>query len=134
MAREAINPEDMYNAVQFGFSHAVAHTGSRTIECAGQVAWDEDCNLVGEGDLAAQTAQAFRNLGKVLAHAGATPADVVRMRTYVVGHTPEKLAVIGPAIQAFYGDVTPPANTLIGVETLAIPEFLIEIEVTAVVD
>ena len=78
MAREAINPDDMYNAVQFGFSHAVAHTGSRTIECAGQVAWDKDCNLVGEGDLAAQAAQAFRNLGKVLAHAGATPADVIR--------------------------------------------------------
>ena len=134
MAREAINPDDMYNAVQFGFSHAVAHTGSKTIECAGQVAWDKDCNLLGEGDLTAQAAQVFRNLGQVLAHAGATPADVVRMRTYIVGHSPEKLAIIAPAIQAFYGDTTPPANTLIGVETLALPEFLIEIEVTAVVD
>ncbi|MGI9412087.1 MAG: RidA family protein [Hyphomicrobiales bacterium] len=134
MTRDVINPDDMYNSVEFGFSHAVAHRGGRTIECSGQVAWDDDRNLVGEGDLAAQAAQSFRNLKKVLAHAGATPGDVVRMRTYVVGHTPDKLAVIGPAIAEFFGDALPAANTLVGVEALALPEFLIEVEVTAVVD
>jgi enamine deaminase RidA (YjgF/YER057c/UK114 family) len=134
MAREAINPEDMYDSVRYGFSHAIVHRGARTIECAGQVAWDDDGALVGAGDLAAQTAQVFRNLRKILAHAGATPADVVRMRTYVVGHTPDKLDIIGPAIAAFFGDATPSANTLVGVAVLALPEFLIEVEVTAVLD
>src|SRR5919106_2828744 len=134
MAREAINPNDMYDAVRYGFSHAVAHDGKRTIECSGQVAWDDDGNLVGAGDLAAQTAQVFRNLRKILAHAGASPADVVRMRMYVVGHTPDKLQVIGPAIAAFFGDAPPSANTLVGVAALALQEFLIEVEVTAVLD
>ncbi|MEM7023230.1 MAG: RidA family protein [Pseudomonadota bacterium] len=134
MTREAINPADMYDSVSYGFSHAIAHTGRRTIECAGQVAWDDNGDLVGIGDLAAQTAQVFSNLRRVLAHAGASPADVVRMRTYVVDHTPDKLGVIGPAIGEFFGDVTPSSNTLIGVQTLALPDFLIEVEVTAVVD
>jgi len=132
MTRDVINPDDMYDAVRYGFSHAVAHRGARTIECSGQVAWDDDGVLVGAGDLATQAAQVFRNLRKILAHAGATPSDVVRMRTYVVNHTPDKLEVIGPAIAAFFGDALPSANTLIGVQALALPEFLIEIEATAV--
>jgi enamine deaminase RidA (YjgF/YER057c/UK114 family) len=132
MTREAINPDDMYDAVRYGFSHAIAHDGARTIECSGQVAWDDDGALVGAGDLAAQTAQVFRNLRKVLAHAGASPADVVRMRMYVVDHTPDKLQIIAPAVTSFFGDAAPPANTLIGVQALALPEFLIEVEATAV--
>jgi enamine deaminase RidA (YjgF/YER057c/UK114 family) len=89
--------------------------------------------LVGEGDLAAQCAQALANLAAVLAAAGATPADVLRLRTYVVGHSPDKLPVIGAALAAFYGDVLPAPNTLIGVEALALPGFLVEIEATAAV-
>lgn len=134
MAREVINPDDMYNAVEYGFSHAVAHSGGKTIECSGQVAWDDERNLVGEGDLTAQTAKCFDNLKRVLAHAGAAPADVVRMRMYVVGHTADKLGIIGPAIAEFFGDDLPAANTLVGVDALALPGFLIEVEVTAVVN
>jgi enamine deaminase RidA (YjgF/YER057c/UK114 family) len=52
----------------------------------------------------------------------------------VVGHTPDKLQIIGPAIAAFFGDAAPSANTLVGVAALALPEFLIEVEVTAVLE
>jgi len=134
MPRETINPTSMYDAVSYGFSHATKSSSRTVIHCAGQVAWDDKGQLVGPGDLAAQAAQAFRNLKKVLAEAGATPADVVRMRTYVVDHSPDKLETIGAAIQAFYGDTPPAANTLLGVQSLALPEFLIEVEVTAIID
>ncbi len=134
MSRRALNPDDMYNAVQYGFSHATMSTGGTMVHCAGQVAWDDDGNLVGPGDLSAQAAQVFRNLTKILATAGATPADVVRMRTYVVDNSPDKLMPIGRAIASFYGDATPAANTWIGVQSLALPEFLLEVEVTAVID
>ncbi len=134
MNREAINPNDMYNAVQFGFSHAVKNDSGQTIHCAGQVAWDDNGDLVGAGDLAAQVAQCLRNLKKVLAHAGARPQDIVRLRTYVVDHSPEKLETICSAIGAFYEGEAPAANTLIGVQTLALPDFLIEIEATAVIN
>ena len=133
MTREAINPETMYGSVQYGFSHAVKTSGEVTIHCAGQVAWDKDYNLVGPGDIAAQARQALGNLKEVLAAAGASVADVARMRTYVVDQKPEYLESVGAAIAEFYGDVTPAANTWIGVQSLALPDFLIEIEVTAVI-
>lgn len=129
-----LNPPDLYTSVEFGFSHAAISTGSRTIHCAGQVAWDKDHNVVGAGDLAAQAAQCMANLKAVLAAAGATPADVVRIRTYVVDHTPEKLGIAGPAIGAFWEGGTPAPNTWLGVQALALPDFLIEVEATAVVE
>jgi enamine deaminase RidA (YjgF/YER057c/UK114 family) len=131
MKRKAINPASLYESTQFGFSHAVEQNGGRTLHLAGQVAWDSKGELVGPGDLAAQTRQALANLKAVLAEAGATPADIVRLRTYVVDHSPDKLGPVIGEIMAFYDGVVPAANTFIGVQTLALPDFLVEIEATA---
>ncbi len=134
MSRKAINPDSMYGSVEYGFSHAISARGATTIHCAGQVAWDKDYNVVGAGDVAAQARQALKNLKDVLAAAGATPADIVRLRTYVVNHHAGLLEPIGAAIGEFWGEVTPAANTWIGVQALALPDFLIEIEATAQID
>ncbi len=131
MRREAINPKSMYGSIQYGFSQAIKADGKSTIYCAGQVAWDKDYNVIGVDDIGAQARQALNNIKTVLAEAGASVADIVRMHTYVVGHKPEYLEPVGMALGEFYGDVTPAANTWIGVQSLALPEFLIEIEVTA---
>jgi enamine deaminase RidA (YjgF/YER057c/UK114 family) len=131
MIRRAINPDTMYASTPFGFSHAVEQQPGRTLHLAGQVAWDSGYQLVGGDDVVAQARQALANLKQVLAAAGAAPADVVRMRTYIVNHDPEKLAAICAEISAFYGDAEPAANTVVGVAALALPAFLIEIEVTA---
>lgn len=131
---DRLNPPDLYTSVEFGFSHAVVSRGGTTVHCSGQVAWDRDHTLVGEGDLAAQAQQALTNLKAVLAAAGAGPQHVVRLRTYIVDHTPDKLGTIAPAMMAFYGDVLPAANTVVGVPALALPGFLIEVEATAVID
>jgi len=128
---ERINPETMYNSLEFGFSHASKSKEGRLLHLAGQVAWDSDRNLVGGDDLAAQTRQCLANLRDVLASEGATPADLVRIRTYVVNHTPDKLGPVAGELMAFYGDAVPAPNTWIGVQALAMPEFLIEIEATA---
>lgn len=56
------------------------------------------------------------------------------MRTNVVDHSSDKLDIAGPAIAEFYGDVPSAANTLLGMAALALPEFLIVVEVTAIVD
>lgn len=61
-----------------------------------------------------------------------TPSDVVRLRTYVVDYSLDKLPVIGAAISDFYDGATPAANTLLGVASLAMPDFLIEVEATAI--
>ena len=134
MTRETINPSSMYNSLQYGFSHATRTQGRTTIHCAGQVAWDANGQLVGGGDVAAQARQALKNLKDVLKEAGATPADVVRMKTFVVNHQPDYLGTVGAEIAQFYGDATPAANTWLGVQSLALPGLLVEIEVTAVID
>ena len=133
MTMERINPDSLYDAVSYGFSHASLQDGGKTIHLAGQVAWDADHNIVGPDDLGVQTRQVLDNLRTVLAAAGATPADVVRLRTYVVDHKPDKLGIIVPEIAKFYGEVDPAPNTLIGVAALALPDFLIEIEATAAI-
>lgn len=133
MPNSKINPAGLYDAVGYGFSHAALQDGGRTLHLAGQVAWDKDCNVVGGGDLAAQTRQALANLKAVLAEAGATPADVVRLRTYVVDHNPDKLGPVLTEVGAFYDGALPAPNTFIGVQALALPDFLVEIEATAAI-
>ena len=134
MTKEIINPAALYESVQFGFSHAVKTDRKVTIHCAGQVAWDKEYNVVGAEDVGEQARQALANLKVVLEAAGAQVSDIVRLRTYVVNHNPSLLEPIGQAIGQFYGDVMPAANTLIGVQALAMPEFLIEIEATAEIE
>ncbi len=134
MRAEKINPPDLYDSVTYGFSHAARQRGGSLLHLAGQVAWDKSGKLVGSGDLAAQTRQALANIRSVLAAAGASPADVLRLRTYVVNHSPEKLGLVLAEIAQFYGATPPAPNTFIGVNALALPEFLVEIEATAVVE
>jgi len=116
-----------------GFSQVVAASGTRTIYTAGQVSIDAQGKLVGAGDLAAQTAQAMRNVGLALTAVGAGFADVVKITTYVVNYQPEQRAIIGQARAPFFAGRPPPASTLLGVAALALPEWLIEIEAIAVV-
>jgi len=133
MTNRIINPQSLYESVPLGFSQAVSSEGRVTVHCSGQVAWDKECNVVGVGDVGAQARQALANLQLVLVEAGAQVSDIVRLRTYVVNHNPALLEPIGQAIGEFYGAVKPAANTFIGVQALVLPEFLIEIEATAVI-
>ncbi|MFE6614542.1 RidA family protein [Amycolatopsis sp. NPDC057786] len=112
-------------------------TGSKLVFVAGQVSWDADGVLVGEGDLAAQVEQCYLNVGTALAEAGATFDDVAKMTVYVVDWTPDKLALFLEGVDraaARLGGTPVPPGTLIGVAALDVPEHLVEVEVTAVVD
>ena len=115
------------------YSQVVVASGTRTIYTAGQISVDERGALVGGDDLAAQTTQAMRNVGLALAAAGASFADVVKITTYVVNYKPEHRVVVGRARAPFFANGAPRASTLVGVSTLALPEWLIEIEAIAVV-
>jgi len=115
------------------YSHVAIASGARTIYISGQVAMDSQGNLVGAGDLGAQTEQVMRNLGLALAGAGASFADVVKITTYVVDYKPEYRTIISKARTPFFAGREPPASTLVGVSALALPGWLIEIEAVAVV-
>jgi len=131
MTLELINPEELPTPATY--TQVIAATGSRLVSVAGQVADDAQGNLVGPGDLAAQARQVFANVGRALAAAGAGPEQVTKITIYVVHHRPEYLPDISEARMAVFGDHKP-ADTLVGVEALAEPEYLIEVEAIAVVD
>jgi enamine deaminase RidA (YjgF/YER057c/UK114 family) len=100
---------------------------------AGQVAADADGKVVAPGDVVGQARQAFVNLRTALEAAGATIADVARVTWYVVGYRVELLPELAAARREVFGDHAP-ASTLIGVESLATPEYLVEAEAVAVID
>jgi enamine deaminase RidA (YjgF/YER057c/UK114 family) len=131
MTLELINPEELPTPTTY--TQVVAATGGRLVFVAGQVADDAAGNLVGPGDLAAQARQVFANVGRSLAAAGAGPEQVAKITIYVVHHRPEFLPDISEARTAVFGDHKP-ADTLVGVEALAEPGYLIEVEGIAVVD
>jgi enamine deaminase RidA (YjgF/YER057c/UK114 family) len=133
MTATRINPESLYESTRYGFSHAALDERNGVLHLAGQVAWDSDYTLVGGEDLAAQTRQALANIRTVLEAAGSSIDKLLRLRTYIVDHDVEKLQIVGGELAAFYGDVVPAPNTVIGVQALALPGFLIEIEATALV-
>jgi len=131
MPNRFIKPEGLSNNP--AYTHVVASTGGTTIYISGQVAVDAAGATVGAGDLEAQTRQVMENLKVALAAAGATFDDVVKITTYVVGYEPSMRAVIAGVRGSYLSGDNPPASTLVGVQALAGPEWLIEIEAIAVV-
>ncbi|MEV5953165.1 RidA family protein [Streptomyces sp. NPDC051987] len=112
-------------------------TGSKLVFVAGQVAWDADGVTVGEGDLAAQVEQCYLNIGTALAEAGGSFDDVAKLTVHVVDWTPDKMPALlqGVSRAAARLGVTPvPPTTLLGVAALDVPDHLVEIEATAILD
>jgi enamine deaminase RidA (YjgF/YER057c/UK114 family) len=131
MPTEFHNPPEL--GPTFGWSQAVSTSGGRTIHVSGQVAVNERGETVGPGDLRAQTERAFQNVALALAAAGATFADVVKTSLFVVGLRPEHVPIIREVRARYISAPHPPTSTLVGVTALVGPEWLIEIEATAVV-
>jgi enamine deaminase RidA (YjgF/YER057c/UK114 family) len=133
MERSIINPAAL--AAPHGYSHVVTAKGAgKTVFISGQVAWNAKGDIVGKGDLRAQTIQAYENLKTALAAAGASFSDMVKMNTYVVNLRPEDVAVIREVRSRYLPADKPPASTLIGVQALVVEGLLIEVEAVAVVD
>lgn len=131
VAKEFVNPRGL--ATPQSYTQVVTAGDGKMIFISGQVAFDESGQLVGPGDLGAQTRQVYLNLKTALAAAGATFADVVKLTTYVVGYKPADRLTINE-VRNQYVSPHPPASTLVGVGALAREDLLIEVEAIAVVD
>ena len=131
MSSQFINPPELCPTI--GWTHVVTSTGGKTIHVSGQVGVDERGQVVGKGDLKAQTEQTFANLDSALKAAGASFRDVVKMNLYVVGLKPELVPLIREVRARYVSRESPPASTLVGVSALVGADWLIEIEVVAVV-
>ena len=119
-----VSPPDIYRPASY--EHAAI--AGDFVFTAGQVALDANGELVGPGDIAAQAAQAYANLGRVLAAAGCGPADVVKLATMLVDGADTTAALAARA--RFFGTHRPP-HTILIVAALARPGLRIEVEVIA---
>ncbi len=130
MQKKTIDPTPWLN--HFNMHHGIEVTGGqRTLYVSGQTASSSDGSALHPGDLAAQFREAWKNLKDVLAGAGMTPENIVRLNIY----TTDVEAFMGaPAdlVPILAGDGCKPVSTLLGVARLYDPALLIEIEATAV--
>jgi enamine deaminase RidA (YjgF/YER057c/UK114 family) len=134
MPKEHINPGNLFPSVQHGFSQIVTSEGGKLVCISGQTAWDAEKRIVGGMNLSEQTRQALRNVQAAVEAAGGTLADVVSTRIYVVNYKPADAGAIGEALREFFPEDCRPASTWIGVSSLAVEDFLVEIEAIAVID
>jgi len=130
MERTALNPVPW--SLRFGFSQGELVSGpARTLYCAGQAATSADGTPQHDGDMAAQLALSLENLEAVLAEAGMSLANVVRLNVYTTD-VDVLLQHYGVLVSRLAGAGVAPASTLLGVARLAFPSFMVELEATAV--
>jgi enamine deaminase RidA (YjgF/YER057c/UK114 family) len=132
MSIERLNPKGMHSSP--AYSQGIALPASaRIVLVGGQNGVDAEGQIVGKGDIAAQTAQALANLAMVLEAGGAKPENLVSLSIYVVGNA-ELQPAFGAwmAFWAYRG--APPVVTAVRVLGLANPDFLIEIQGQAVIE
>lgn len=122
---ERMNPRTMTQPT--AYSHLVKY--DQLMFIAGQVALDGDGNVVGEGDMAAQFRQVLENLKTVLASEGADFSDVVKINIFTTDI--DSFSEHGEIRRKYFGDHAP-ASTLVQIERLARPVFLVEIEAIAI--
>ena len=131
MKKEVINPPGLYKHP--AFNRIVTVTGpAKMVFIAGQTPSDENYKCVAPGDYRAQYMQVMNNLDLQLKAAGASWDDVVVRRIFVID-VDKYLAETGD-LPRFYKPGTAAPNTLIGVTRLSHPDFLIEMDLIAMVE
>ncbi|HEV7394075.1 MAG TPA: RidA family protein [Burkholderiales bacterium] len=134
--RQFLSPDDMWKRVENGellyvpvvTVHGADHAH---VYLAGQMAREPSGEIVGKGDMTAQLRKVCENIGKGLAHAGATFDDVVRSTTYV---TDIEEYYRCSAVRFEYFRKNRPASVLIQVVRLGHRDAMVEIEVEAIVE
>jgi 2-iminobutanoate/2-iminopropanoate deaminase len=124
--REIINPKNVH--WPFGYTH-IAKIDD-TIHVSGQLPLDIEDNIVGKGDMVAQTDKTYENLKKCLESAGATMNDIVFLRIFVTDL--EAFQETGEVRKKYFGKYRP-ATTGLEISKLYYPEAMIEAEAMAVI-
>ncbi|SFA92312.1 Enamine deaminase RidA, house cleaning of reactive enamine intermediates, YjgF/YER057c/UK114 family [Amycolatopsis marina] len=136
MTVQLLTPEGMFQPVPY--HHVAIGTGTRQVHVAGQIARDAKGNPVATGDLTGQVVQALHNTALGLNGAGASFADVVRLRFFVTRWSPEKADAFMAGVERAADELgiprpLPPLS-LIGIDYLFEPDVLVEVEAFAVLD
>lgn len=130
MQRQSVNPWPW--SVSLGFNQGeVIENPSRILFCAGQTSLDDQGQVRHPGDIRAQLAMALDNVEGVLQHGQMSLANIARLVIYTTD-----VDALTPHLELLAGRLgaagVRPAETLLGVSRLALPELLVELEATAV--
>jgi len=128
---EYLNPEPLHKNP--AFTQVISVSGPvKTVYVGGQNAVNAQGNVVGKGDIKAQTQQVLANLREALAAAGAGPEHIIKWNMYLCQG--QSLREGFEAFQQFWGHrPNPPAITMSYVSGLANPDYLLEMDAVAVV-
>ncbi|MFQ5852059.1 MAG: RidA family protein [Candidatus Binatia bacterium] len=113
------------------YSQAILTKPGRLLFIAGQTAVDGQGNIVGKGDIEAQTTQVLENIKAILNETGASFGDIVKITTYI---TDIKYREGLNRVRRRYFEKDPPTSTLLVVKGLAQEEYLVEIDAIAALD
>jgi enamine deaminase RidA (YjgF/YER057c/UK114 family) len=125
MTRYAINPPQLKDARNIGYNHAIID--GETFYMAGQVAMDDDSNIVGD-DIGTQARKAYENVEILLEAIGKTLADVAKVTTHIVDPKSHYYDGYKDVYWEMF-DEPYPCHTVLGHEQLANDDYLVEIEV-----
>jgi enamine deaminase RidA (YjgF/YER057c/UK114 family) len=129
MTKQIVNPSEVSSPT--GYSHAVIKPGT-PVHLAGQVAASVDGSLVGLGDIEAQARQVFANISAVVAGCGGSLDDIVKLTVFVTD------LAFRPAVAKVRAELWPandfPASTFLVVSSLALVDYLVEIEAVAMIE
>lgn len=131
MEKVAVKPKELHPPQNNAYSHGIR--SGKMLFIAGQLAVDQNGQVVGPEDIRKQTKQVFENIGAVLRASGATFDNVVYWTAFIVDM--EKNYSGYAEIRAQYLSKDPrPATALVEVKGLVKPEFLFEVQAIAVLD
>ncbi|REE67339.1 reactive intermediate/imine deaminase [Paenibacillus taihuensis] len=122
------NPQPMPPAN--GYTHVVEVRNGRTIYVSGQIAINQNGEVVGLGDLAAQTRQVFENIKVALEASNVSFDDVVKLTFFLTDIS--QIQVVRDIRDMYINTKNPPASSAVEVSKLVNDQFLIEIEAIAV--
>lgn len=133
MPRRTLQPPELFDSKPWGFSQVVMTEPGRIVNISGQVAWGADGRLNAFG-LEEQLRQTLRQVVIAVEAAGGTSDDIQMLRLYIRDfQSGSDAQLIDKILVETFGTDNPPASSWIGVQALAQPEYLVEVEAMAVI-
>ena len=128
---QGFNPAGLWGPQGRVFSQGVLQHDGQVIHVTGQVAWNENNEIVGAGDVKAQMRQCVLNIQTLLAAVGGRLGDIVALTTFFTRR--EDIPMIQEVRREYFHAGTAPSSNLIQVAGLVDPAFVIELVPLAVV-
>ena len=128
---QGFETDRVWRARNRGFQMAAIQPDGIVVHLTGQVAWDANEEIIGKGDIEAQTRQCFRNIENLLAEVGGRLDDIISITTYFTDRA--QLPAIQQVRNEFFDPAAAPVSTSVMVAGLGHEDFLVELTPIAVI-